>query len=229
MTTFNYFNLNEAHEARGVVVVIDVLRAFTTAAHAFNAGALRIHPVAEVAQAIQLRAEIPGALIMGEVNGVQPEGFDLGNSPDQIDQQDLTGKIMIQRTSAGTQGIVRAGSVGHLFAASFVVANATAQHILALNPDEVSFIVTGAFLDRDGDEDRACGEYIQAILLGKAPNPEMYLQRVKKSTAGRGFLTGNKKELFAKDIDLCMQVNRFSFSLPVHRKDSLWVMERKNL
>jgi 2-phosphosulfolactate phosphatase len=229
MTTYNYLNLDEAQEACGVVVVIDVLRAFTTAAHAFNAGARKIYPVAEVAQAIQLRAEIPGACVMGEVNGIQPDEFDFGNSPDEIRQQNLMGKIMIQRTSAGTQGIVRAGHIDQLFAASFVVAKATAQHISALNPNEVSFIVTGASMGRDGDEDRACGEYIQAIISGEKPSPELFTQRVKQSTAGKAFLTNKTESRLSKDLLLCIEIDRFLFSLSVHRENALWVMEPKSL
>ncbi|MFU8827781.1 MAG: 2-phosphosulfolactate phosphatase, partial [Brevefilum sp.] len=157
MTEFRYFNLHDAHLACGVVVVIDVLRAFTTAAHAFDVGAAKILPVASVSEALSLRDKIPDALVMGEVDGEQPVGFDFGNSPVQIRKQNLTGCTLIQRTSAGTQGLVRAQQAGLLFAASFVVARATALQIQALNASEVSFVITGASLGRDGDEDRACG------------------------------------------------------------------------
>jgi 2-phosphosulfolactate phosphatase len=43
----------------------------------------------------------------GEVNGLPPEGFDFGNSPTQVMKLDLRGRALVQRTSAGTQGIVR--------------------------------------------------------------------------------------------------------------------------
>ena len=53
-----------AHQARGVVVVIDVMRAFTTAAYAFGAGVVEIDLVATVEEALAL----PG-FRMGEVGG----------------------------------------------------------------------------------------------------------------------------------------------------------------
>lgn len=44
----------------------------------------------------------------GEVRGRPPEQFAFGNSPFEIDGVDFTGKTIIQRTSAGTQGVVAA-------------------------------------------------------------------------------------------------------------------------
>ena len=226
MTIYNFYPLEKAHLASGVVVVIDVLRAFTTAALAFDAGADKIIPVAGVEEAIQLRESLPGSLIMGEVDGVKPTGFDFGNSPDQIRQHDLRGKTLIQRTSAGTQGVVRAEQAEMIFAASFVVAKATAEHIRQLDPPEVSMIITGKFIGRDGDEDRACGEYLQALISGEIPEHEAFTNRVAHSTAGKGFLSDELIEEFGPDVALSIQADRFNFSLPVHRQGGLWVMDR---
>lgn len=55
-----------AAEARGAVVVVDVLRAFTTAAYAFAAGARRIWLVESVEHGLTLKARLPGAAAMGE-------------------------------------------------------------------------------------------------------------------------------------------------------------------
>jgi phosphosulfolactate phosphohydrolase-like enzyme len=52
----------ELQEVKGVVVAIDVLRAFTTAAYAFGAGATSILLVGTVAEALDLARSIPGAL-----------------------------------------------------------------------------------------------------------------------------------------------------------------------
>jgi 2-phosphosulfolactate phosphatase len=224
MTRFEYFSLHNAHKARGVVVVIDVLRAFTTAAHAFDAGAKRILPVAGVEEAFQLRKTMPGSLTMGEVDGVKPAGFDFGNSPDQFNGRDLSGCTMIQRTSAGTQGIVAAKRANRLFAASFVVAKATALSILKLASTEVSFVVTGESMDRDGDEDRACAEYIQALIQTKNPQAAVYTRRVCQSSAGASFLSDENRAVLGKDLDLCVQVDRFAFSMPIFRQGEILEM-----
>ena len=76
--------LRGAHEAQGTAVIIDVYRAFTTAAIAFSRGATKIVMVAEVDEALELRDRGAGDLCMGEVAGIRPEGFDFGNSPFEI-------------------------------------------------------------------------------------------------------------------------------------------------
>ena len=133
---FHYTNLETCHEATGVVVVIDVIRAFTNAAFAFSRGAKEIHPVSTVEEALQFKAQTPNSLACGEVGGLPPEGFDFGNSPSHTKELDLTGKIIVQRTGAGTQGIVRSVKAETILAASLVVASATIKYIRKLAPTE---------------------------------------------------------------------------------------------
>src|SRR6266545_7320288 len=116
---FHYTNLETCHTAKGVVIVIDVIRAFTNAAFAFSRGARHIYPVSEVEEALELKKQNPGSLTCGEVHGLPPEGFDFGNSPTHTDTLDLSGKLIIQRTGAGTQGAVRSFNADTLVAASF--------------------------------------------------------------------------------------------------------------
>lgn len=210
--------------ASGLVVVIDVLRAFTTAAHAFDRGAKKILPVTSVEEAFQLRKRLPGSLIMGEVDGIKPEGFDFGNSPDEISAVDFRGRTLIQRTSAGTQGILRAVQADRLFAASFVVAKATATHIQQINPEVVSFVITGESMGRDGDEDRACGEYIQSLIVDEGHDPGIFTQRVANSSVGQFFKLSQSPYISVKDYDLSIEADRFSFYLPIEREQGLWVM-----
>src|SRR5512143_1137654 len=139
----NYTTLDTCRETSGVVIAIDVIRAFTNAAYAFARGANEIYPVSTVEEALQLKAVIPNSLVCGEVGGIPPEGFDFGNSPTQTNTLDLNGRALIQRTSAGTQGIVRSLHADTLLAASLVVANATAAYIRNLGTEVVTFVITG--------------------------------------------------------------------------------------
>jgi 2-phosphosulfolactate phosphatase len=56
-------------EPADAVVVVDVLRSFSTAAYAFAVGARTIYPVGEVAHALVLRADLRNALTMGAAPG----------------------------------------------------------------------------------------------------------------------------------------------------------------
>src|SRR6202012_4921208 len=129
--------LEGAARATGTVAVIDVFRAFTTAAVAFANGADKIVLVGSVDEALALRAAGIGQVCMGEVRGRAPDEFDFGNLPFEISEVDFTGKTIIQRTSAGTQGVVTAANqADRLYAASLVTADATVRAMLAGAPDQ---------------------------------------------------------------------------------------------
>jgi 2-phosphosulfolactate phosphatase len=126
--------LENCKSATGFVVVIDVLRAFSTAAYAFAAGAGVIHLVSKVEDAFALKEEIDYSRIMGEVDGLQVDGFDYGNSPAQFNNVDLSGVPLIQRTTSGALGVVESIHADKLFTASFCNAGATVRYIDRLSP-----------------------------------------------------------------------------------------------
>ena len=72
-----------AREAEGVAVVIDVLRAFTSAALMMHLGVEKVILLARPEAALELKAE-KGYLAVGEVDGRMVPGFDMGNSPSRI-------------------------------------------------------------------------------------------------------------------------------------------------
>lgn len=218
MTSILYYPLEKARHALGAVVVIDVLRAFTTAAYALQAGASKIIPIADVDEALKMQNEYEQAFIMGEEGGFKPDAFDFSNSPSEILKQDLSGITLIQRTTAGTQGLNQAIQADTLFAASFVVAKATAQYLKQLNPPQVSFIITGDSLGRDGKEDRACAGYIEALMRGEEVDSTPFINQACQSSVVRGFYAGEVQYLSQEDLDLSMQVDVFDFCLPVRRR-----------
>ncbi len=226
---FHHSNLDTCHEATGAVVVIDVIRAFTNAAYAFARGAREIYPVSTVEEALKLKTAIPNSLVCGEVGGIPPEGFDFGNSPTQTNTLDLGGRAIIQRTSAGTQGIVRSVKAGTMLTASLVVANATVAHIRNLGTDEITFVITGQVGDGRGDEDLACAEYIEALLMGRQPNPAPFSERVYKSYDARLHLDPNFPNFPKSDLDLCTKIDAFDFAMSVTKEDGRHVMRAVKL
>ena len=218
----HYTNLETCHMVTGLVVVIDVIRAFTNAAIAFSRGAQKIHPVGGVEEALKLKRRIPNALVCGEVGGIPPEGFDFGNSPTQTSELDLQGRVLIQRTSAGTQGIVRSVNSEAMLAASLVVASATVKYIQARLPESVTFVVTGQLQGEYGDEDLACAEYLELLLRGSQPDPKPYINRVYKS---RDALLCLANPAFPKsDLDHCTRIDAFDFAMPVKKENDLFAM-----
>ena len=220
---FHYTTLEDCHTAKGVVIVIDVLRAFSTAAYAFSLGAKEILLVGTVEEAIALRRHIPNSKVMGEVDGLRPDGFDFGNSPTYLSQENLSGITMIQRTTAGTQGAVRSQNAERLMAGSLVVAEATIKHVKQLGPDEVTFVITGKNFGC-GDEDLACGEYLEALFKGARPDPKPYIQRVFNSKDGLLHLDPQRIGFPFSDLEYCTQIGKFDFAMPITRTDGRLIM-----
>lgn len=216
---FRYTNLETCHEATGVVIVIDVIRAFTNAAFAFSRGAKEIYPVSKVKEALEFKARIPNSLACGEVGGIPPEGFDFGNSPTQTNTLDLNGCVIVQRTGAGTQGIVRSVNAEHMLAASLVVASATVNHILNLGTDHVTFVITGQFESERGDEDLACAEYLEALLRGQNADTASCIDRVYKSRDAFLHLDPNLPAFPRSDLDHCTDIDAFDFAMLVSKEN----------
>lgn len=227
---FQRLSLDDASQAKGTTIVIDVLRAFTSACYAFGAGAERILLVSEVTQAFALRDQHPEALLMGEVGGGPIPGFDFSNSPAHYAERDLAGKTLIQRTSNGTQGVIRATGAERIFAASFVCAAATARLIQQSAPSLVTFVITAWHADSpeplDGDEDAACADYLEAVLRDEQPDPAPYLARIANSHTGQLFQSNTRPEYPPADLPFCTALDRFNFALPIKRQtDGCLVMQ----
>lgn len=220
---FHYRDLENCHTAQGVVILIDVLRAFSTAACAFSRGAREILLVSTVAEALALKSRLPGAKAMGEVGGLPPAGFDFGNSPTHLSGQHLWGISLIQRTGAGTQGAVRSKNAEVMLAASFVVADATVRFVSNLGASELTFVITGKFDDR-GDEDLACAEYLEERLKGNQPDPKPLMKRVFDSRDALQHLDPAETGFPLSDLDYCTQVDKFDFAMPITREAGRLVM-----
>lgn len=205
--------------ATDTVVVIDVLRSFTTAAVVLARGARAIYPVERIADAAALFGKIPNPVSIGAVGGGDPvPGFDFGNSPSQLMQADLSGRTVVMTTAAGVRGLQRFRHARRLYAASLVCATATAAAIRAAGAREVCFVITGEWVDRDGDEDLACADYIEALLRGEAAAPDALIQRVRSSDFGQRFTAGTWPNLPLADLDIATQADLFDFAMPVRRE-----------
>ncbi len=218
-------DLPHCPELNGAVVVIDVLRSFTTIAYAFAQGAREVIPVDSVEAARELRARHPDALTVGALGGGAPApGLDIGNSPAKVAALDLGGRLIIQYTAAGTRGLVACDHARVLLAGSLVCATATAAYLRLLQPPSVTLVVTGIWSDRDGDEDHACADLIEALLRGEDPPRAPFAERVRNSDFGRRFTEGTDPNLPQADLDCAAAVDRFAFAMPMNRlRDGLLI------
>lgn len=217
-------DLNTCGQSTGLVVAIDVLRAYTTAAYLFEARVSDIVLVSDVDEAFALHARMPGSLILGEIDGIQVPGFDLGNSPSALVGLDLRGRRIIQRTSAGTQGVVRAVRADAIFTAALTNASATVSSIQRLAPDQVTLILTGHLPDEGwGDEDAACADFIEAALLGQSIDHKELTRRVRESRSGLHY-DGTHPSFPPADLEMALAFDRFDFAMRVDREEGLFIL-----
>lgn len=207
--------LDGAREATGHAVIVDVFRAFTTAAFCVAAGAREIVLVADHEQALALKRDDPSLFLTGEIGGRPIVGFDVGNSPSAIEHLDLTGRRVVQRTSAGTRGVVAATTARKVVLGSFVIAQATVDHLRRF-ADDVTIVAMGHNATLEADEDTRCASYLEALLLGERPTPPLSLE-------GDHSAEGWPDWFPRRDAELACQVDRFDFALPVVREDGLLV------
>ena len=215
----------------GAVVVIDVIRAFTTAAYAFGAGAAEIFLVGTVDEALVFKAATPGCVAMGEDRGRRPVGFDLSNSPVVASTADLDGRTIVQRTSAGTQGVVAARSATRMWTASLVCASATAAAVNTSGLGVPTYVITGLFPDRPddrGDEDVLAASFIEGVRRGEPVDPTATADAVRETDHARHLLLLGPEHVHPDDIDYCVRVDHFDFAMEVERTARGLRMVRRN-
>jgi 2-phosphosulfolactate phosphatase len=202
-----------ARGARGVVVIIDVFRAFSTACYAFAHRASSVIAVGEIDEARKLKSDNPGWVLIGERGGKKIDGFDFNNSPTEIENADLGGKTLILTTNAGTQGLVNASFSDQLLTGSFVNAKATAQYIRSLGPAEVSLVRMGVEAVCRAEEDDLCSEYLRSLLLDLPFEVDQIKPRLRSALSSARFFDESKPWSPERDFDLCLDVDRFQFVL----------------
>lgn len=201
-----------AQQAQGTAVVIDVLRAFSVSAYALAGGARECRLVRTVAEARVLAAQTAGAVICAEEDALPVEGIPISNSPTTIQATDLVGRVLIQRSTAGTQ-VAAAVRGDDIYAASLVVARATVQACLLRKPDSITFVASA-----DHPEDHACAQYMEALVRGEEPDLSALLEPLRQTERYRRAMSGDWPGFPRTDLELALMPDRFDFAMPVTRQ-----------
>jgi 2-phosphosulfolactate phosphatase len=149
------------------IVVIDVLRATSTILAALENGAARVLPVESVETATRLvsLSDRGDKLLAGEQKGLPIEGFDLFNSPSDLDRETISGRTIILATSNGTPAIAAASAkAGRLIICSILNVDAVAEEVSGVG--DLVIICSGNH-GRMAGEDMLCA----GLLLGALSPP----------------------------------------------------------
>jgi 2-phosphosulfolactate phosphatase len=205
--------LDGAAQATGAVAVIDVFRAFTTAAVILANGASQITMVGTVEEALALRESGFADICMGEVGGRAPAGFDFGNSPFDVSNVDFTGKSVAQRTSAGTQGIVAARHAERLYATSLVTASATARALLSSGSGRISLVAMGNNAMVRTDEDELCALHLRNLLEDRRGDAQAVRRVILAGGDALRFHDPSRPHLDRRDLEIALDVDRYDFAI----------------
>ena len=160
---FNPAELNYVETpANDGYIVIDAMRATTTLAVMFDAGARRVLAAQTLEQALEAAQKIPGRLLCGERHAKTPPGFEYGNSPAQFAQLDLSQRELILTTSNGTRALFACPEQSTRLAGSFYNAQAVTRYALEQASRQRSniAIVCAAEYGYFALEDSTCAGYM---------------------------------------------------------------------
>ncbi|WP_437095221.1 2-phosphosulfolactate phosphatase [Streptomyces sp. enrichment culture] len=216
-----FLGIPELVEAPSVAVVVDVMRAFTVAAWAFAQGAEKIVLAGSLDDALALKVRHPDWAALKD--GPPAPGFDFVNSPGLLRSADLTGRTVVQKTTAGTVGALAVKEASLVLCAGFVVAETTARLLRARGSDGVTFVVTGE--DGRAEEDLACARYIARRVTDEAGTDAAgFLRRAAGSRAAAELTEGVRQGAHPDDVALCLELDRFPFAMVVTSEDPLMVL-----
>jgi 2-phosphosulfolactate phosphatase len=110
------------------IVVVDVIRATTVATTAVSMG-IRVFPAQTTDDAAQIAATLNDPLLVGELGGNMPYGFDITNSPVLVAQRKDLHRPMVLVSSSGTQLLLNAVGSEAVYLACFRNVSAVARYI----------------------------------------------------------------------------------------------------
>jgi 2-phosphosulfolactate phosphatase len=159
------FSVLSQRDLKGsVCVVFDILRATTSMVTALQNGAEAILPASQIAEALDLERQNPGALLAGEREGYRllaaqtgSVDFDLGNSPREFTAERVRGKKIVITTTNGTRALHSCKHASRVFAASFRNLAATAEAVQQIGAKSLIVICAGTFEEAAYEDTLAAG------------------------------------------------------------------------
>lgn len=153
-----------------VIVAIDVIRATTTATTALSLGR-RVYPVTSTDKAYVIAETLENPLLVGELGGNVPYGFDLTNSPVQVAAlsaipsgsfTDIS-RPLISLSSSGTQLMINSIGSEAVYIACFRNFSAVAEFI-SLRHEKIAVLGAGT-RGRFRREDQMCCAWVAEKLI----------------------------------------------------------------
>ncbi len=146
-----------------VVVLIDVLRTCTVAPILFDQGAVSLSLTTSMRRA--RAASGSGKTLVGERQGVPPEGFNHGNSPANLARVGLQGREVVMVSENAPRWLEQLGGARHVLLGSLYNAGAVARLAAELASGRIDLVCSGFSGEPDLDDTLAA-----AVIAGLVKN-----------------------------------------------------------
>ncbi len=151
------------------IVAVDVIRATTTAVTAVALGR-KCFPVPSLEAAVPLAAKLHNPLLVGELGGSMPYGFDLNSSPADLSIRTDIHRPMIFLSTSGTRLICGGAEGQAMYVACLRNYKALIPYLAAHHP--VIAVIGAGSRNQFREEDQLCCAWIAEGLLAHGYEPE---------------------------------------------------------
>lgn len=157
------------YRTKYAIVVVDVIRATTTATTAISLGR-KVFPARTSDEAFIVASTLDNPLLVGELGGNMPYGFDITNSPALIAKRSDIERPAVLVSSSGTQLLLNSAGSNGVYIACLRNYQAVADY-LAAKYENIAVLGAGT-RGQFREEDQMCCAWIAEILVQKGYTPE---------------------------------------------------------
>ena len=227
----NILSLSDgAKVAKGIAVIIDVYRAFTTQSFAFENGVKDILNVADIEHALNMREKGLADYCMGEIGGIRPDNFDFGNSPYDLKGQNIKEKTIIHCTMNGTTGAKLASNADLILGGALINAKATVDFIKLQKPEIVSLVAMGARSpqgEKRTEEDELCAIYMKSLLEETPIDPDSLVEIIDSCKESKKFGDPLQLQYPIFDKIQALRINEFDHAILLERFEDYLISKIK--
>ncbi|MGC8609348.1 MAG: 2-phosphosulfolactate phosphatase, partial [Thermoplasmata archaeon] len=192
-------------EISQVNVIVDIFRSTTTIPIILKQGASYIVPFKDAMDALNYTRSHPGTILIGEKYGIKPPFFDYDNSPSEIADADLSGKV-VAFTSTNGMHVLDKIRYGRIFIASIVNFHSTVETLR--DYDDISIMPSNRPVGK-ASEDNIFANLLKEELEKKDPDIERYIKEI---------IISNDKyvgKISKEDLKYCTSLDYANFTVTV--------------
>ncbi|BAB59237.1 hypothetical protein [Thermoplasma volcanium GSS1] len=178
-------------------IIIDIFRSTTTIPVILSRGARYIVPFKDVTSALNFKRKNKNVVLIGEKYGIKPPFFDYDNSPAQIINADLEGKI-IAFTSTNGMYVLSRIKRGRILFSSLVNMSATIKKVKG--KDDILVVPSNRPIGK-AVEDNIFAEMLKLALEGKNYDREILVNRIRETKEN------TVVSISTQDLEICLKLD----------------------